>query len=452
MNIIVVGGGKVGTEIIAALAKEGHDIVVVDTDPDVIKQITDDYDVMGVCGNGIICDNLIEAGAEDARLIICTTSQDEINLLCCVIAKKLGTRHSIARVRNPELLNQLDFMQSELGISALVNPDYYAANEIARVIQVPSAIKVDTFAKGRLLLAELKVEPGSKLAGTALHMLRRTIGTKILVCAVSRKNEIYIPTGDFVLEQNDHIYVTASHSELIEFFKAAGYGGGRIRQAMIIGGSRIAVYLAQQLIDTGVSVKIIELDHDRCVELCEMLPKALIVCGDGTIESLLVEEGVAKADAFITLTGIDEENIIISMFAKNNGARKVITKVNKTSLQSMMTNVGLDTTVSPKTITANTILQYVRAKMNSQGNNVQTLYKLVGDRVEAIEFIAGKNSKTVGIPLRNLKIKPGVLISGIIRKSKIIIPTGSDIIEEHDNVIIVTTNKYFTDLDEILED
>lgn len=451
MNIIIVGGGKVGAEITAALAKEGHDIVVLDTDPDVVKKLTDDYDVMGVCGSGVICANLIEAGAENARLIISTTSQDEINLLCCIIAKKLGARHSIARVRNPELVDQLPFMQSELGISTLVNPDFYAASEIAQVLQIPSAIKIDTFAKGRLLLAELKVDAGGKLDGMALHMLRRTFGAKILVCAVSRKDEIYIPGGNFVLEQDDHIYITASHPELLAFLNAAGYASGRIRNAMIVGGSRIAFYLAQQLIETGVSVKIIEIDHDRCVELSRILTRATIVCGDGTSEGLLVEEGVGHTDACVTLTGTDEENIIISMFAKSCGARKVITKVNKTSLQSMMTSVGLDTSVSPKTITANIILQYVRAKMNSKGSNIQTLYKLVGDRVEALEFVAGEQSKTVGVPLRDLKIKQGVLISGIIRKNKVIIPSGTDLIEPHDRVIVVTTNRYFTDLDEILE-
>ncbi len=451
MNIIIVGGGKVGEEITAALAKEGHDIVVVDTDPEVIKKLTDDYDVLGVCGSGLICGNLLEAGAANARIIICTTPRDEVNLLCSIIAKKLGVRHSIARVRDPQLIEQFKFMQTELGISALVNPDYYAACEIARVLQIPSAIKVDTFAKGRLFLAEVKVEQGSKLANMALHMIRRSFGTKILVCAVTRGDEVVIPTGDFVLMAGDHIYVTASHADLIAFFRAAGLDGARVKDVMIIGGSRIAVYLAQQLLDTGTSVKIIELDRDRCLELCGMLPRATIVCGDGTSEGLLLEEGVKNIDACVTLTGIDEENIIISMFAKSCGARKVITKVSKTSLLGMMHSVGLDTTVSPKKVTANIILQYVRAKMNSKGNNIQTLYKLVGDRVEALEFIAGEHSATVGVPLRDLKIKRNVLVSGIIRGGHVIIPTGADIIEPGDSVIIVTTNPHFTDLDEILD-
>lgn len=451
MNIIIVGGGKVGTEITAVLSKEGHDIVVVDTDPKVVKRLTDDYDVMGVCGSGVIRSHLIEAGAEHARLIICTTGQDEINVLSCIIAKKLGTRHSIARVRNPDFIEQFPFMQHELGISSLINPDYFAAREIARVLQIPSAIKVDTFAKGRLYMAELKIGDGSPLAGKALHMLRRAFGAKILVCAVSRDDEIYIPTGEFVLQQDDHIYITASHPELIDFFKAVGLDSGRIRHAMIIGGSRIAFYLAQQLLETGVSVKIIDSDHDRCSELCSLLPKAYIVCGDATDEELLLEEGVANTDACISLTDIDEENFIISMFAKKSGAHKIITKVDKSTLQNMMTSAWLDTSVSTKKITANIILQYVRAKMNTKGSNVQTLYKLVGDRVEALEFIASEHSMTVGKPLRDLKIMQNVLVSGLIRRNKVIIPGGSDIIEPHDSVIIVTTNRYFTDLDEILE-
>lgn len=451
MNIIIVGGGKVGTEITAALSKEGHDIVVVDTDPEVIRKLTDDYDVMGVCGSGVIRTNLIEAGAEHARLIICTTGQDEINLLSCIIAKKLGTRHSIARVRDPDFIDQFPFMQQELGISALINPDFFAANEIARALQIPSAIKVDTFAKGRLYMAELKIDEDSPLAGKALHMLGRSFGAKILICAVSRDDEIHIPSGDFILKQDDHIHITASHSELISFIKAVRLDSSRIKDVIIIGGSRIAYYLTLQLLETGVSVKIIDCDRDRCTELCRLLSKADIVYGDGTNEELLLEEGIGDADACISLTGIDEENFIISMFAKKSGAHKVITKINKPTLQNMMNSVGLDTTVSTKKITANIILQYVRAKMNSKGSNVQTLYKLVDDRVEALEFIASENSMTVGKTLRDLQIKKDVLISGIIRKNKVIIPGGSDIIEPHDNVIIVTTNRYFTDLDEILE-
>ena len=451
MNIIIVGGGKVGLSLVQNLRYEDHDISLIDPNSSVIEYTTTEYDVLGIEGSGACHEDLLAAGADKADLLIATSAQDELNILSCIMAKRMGTHRCIARVRDPKLSTHLPFLRDELGLSAMVNPELYAAGEISRIIRMPSAIKVGSFAKGRIDLAEIKVEEGSALDGLTLFKLPTTYKSRVLICAVTRDGDVIIPSGDFVLRAGDRIHVTASRADLSSFFKEQGTVVSRIRDVMIIGGGRIAYYLTRQLLDSGIRVKIIELDPERCLWLSDAFPKATVICGDGTDQDLLISEGLNTADACVALTGLDEENIILSMFAKNQSDAKVITKVNKPSLKKMTGSVGLDSLISPMQLTANMIVQYVRAVQNSGGSNISTLYKLVDDRVEAIEFVAREGSKVLGITLRELRLKKDLLIAGIIRGSKVIIPSGNDCIMKNDSVIVVTTNRYFQDLDEIAE-
>lgn len=450
MKIILVGGGKVGLTLAEFLRAENHDISLVDLNSRLVDDAATEYDILGVVGSGSCCDDLKTAGAEKADLLIATTSEDELNILACIIAGKMGTRRCIARVRDPNLMGQLPFMRDKLGISAMVNPELYAAGEISRMIRMPSAIRVDSFAKGRIDLAEIKIEPESLLDGLKLNQLPSVLRSKLLVCAVNRDGDVAIPNGDFLLKAGDRIYVTAPHVALASFFREQGMVTQRIRSVMIVGGGRIAYYLTRQLLDSGISVKIIEENHDRCLELSNSFPKAKIICADGTNQDILIGEGLGSVDAFVALTGVDEENIILSMYANQQGAAKVITKINKPSLKQMAESVGLDSLISPKLLTANMIVQYVRAVQNSGGSNISTLYKLVDGKVEAIEFVAKAGSRVLNIPLKSLSLKRDLLIAGIIRENRTVIPSGNDCIEPGDSVIVVTANCYFRDLDDIL--
>ena len=451
MNIIIVGGGKVGLSLVQNLRYEDHDISLIDPNSSVIEYTTTEYDVLGIEGSGACHEDLLAAGADKADLLIATSAQDELNILSCIMAKRMGTHRCIGRVRDPKLSTHLPFLRDELGLSAMVNPELYAAGEISRIIRMPSAIKVDSFAKGRIDLAEIKVEEGSALDGLTLFKLPTTYKSRVLICAVTRDDDVIIPSGDFVLRAGDRIHVTASHADLSSFFKEQGAAVSRIRDVMIIGGGRIAYYLTRQLLDSGIRVKIIEIDPERCLWLSDAFPKATVICGDGTDQDLLISEGLNTVDACVALTGLDEENIILSMFAKSQSDAKVITKVNKPSLKKMTGSVGLDSLISPMQLTANMIVQYVRAVQNSGGSHISTLYKLVDDRVEAIEFVARAGSKILGITLRELMLKKDLLIAGIIRGNKVIIPSGNDCVMKNDSVIVVTTNRFFQDLDEIVE-
>ncbi len=451
MKIVIVGDGKVGATLTEHLSKEGHDVVVIDQNPKVVEEMVNQYDVMGISGNGASYGVLMEAGANKANLLIAATSSDELNILSCMVSKKIGARHTIARVRNPEYSQQLVFLREELGLSMVVNPEMETATEICRLLRFPSAINIETFARGRVELAEIKVNPGSALDHQPLYNLPDRLRVKILICAVQRDGKVIIPDGNFILQAGDKIHVTASHAELATFFKILGIYKQRARNVMIVGGGKIAHYLAFQLLDAGMQVKIIELDRQRCHALSEWLPKATIIHGDGTDQELLLQEGIEQMDAVVSLTGMDEENILISMYAQSLKRDKVVTKINRLAFLDMLGNMGLDTIVSPKTIAANRIIRYVRAMHNSTGSSVQTLYKLVGGQVEALEFIVAENAKFVGIPLKDLKTKPNILLACIIRNNKVIIPRGNDTMEPRDSVIVVTNSQYLRDLSDILE-
>lgn len=449
MNIVIVGDGKVGATLVEHLSQEGHNIVVIDRDSKIVEQMVNSYDVMGICGNGASYDVQMEAGVSSARLFIAATSSDELNILCCLIAKKVGAHHTIARVRNPDYLKQLPFIKEELGLSMIVNPEYDAANEIAKVLRFPNAINIETFSRGNVDLAELKINDGNPLCDMALTDIFGAFKTKILVCAVQRKADVFIPRGDFVLKSGDKIHITAPRGELVRFMKKLGIYKHRTKDIMIIGGGKMGYYLARQLSESGgYNVKIIEIDRDRCDKLCTLLPDVNIINGDGTDRGILYEQGIESQDAFVALTTIDEENIISSMYASSLGISKTVAKVNRVSYQ-VLESIGMDSAFSSKAIAANRIIGYVRALENSGESSVQTLYKLVGGQVEALEFKITADFKNIGIPLKELDINNDTLIASIIRDNHVIFPDGNDSIEIGDSVIIVSKSKQFRSINQI---
>ncbi len=452
MKVVIIGDGKVGGTITNELSGEGHDIIVIDQNPTVLMNASNTMDIISVQGNGASIAVQKKAGVPTADLLIAATSLDEVNMLSCLVGNKLGVANTIARVRNPEYFEQINLLKDELGLSMAVNPEHAAATEILRLLRFPSALKIELFARGRVELVEIKIAPHSVLNGMPLSAIYKEFQVKVLICAVQREGEVFIPNGNFVLQAGDKINLTAPHIEIERFFRAIGIFRGSVKSVMIIGGGRIAYYLAKALIAMHVHVKIIEMDYDRCEYLCEMLPDAVVIYGDGTDRELLQEEGLEKTDALVCLTGMDEENIVVSLYAKARNVSKVIAKINRINFDEILENLDIDGFISPKTIAANNIVRYVRAMQNSLGSsNVETLHRLIGERVEALEFKVKEKSPVVGIPLKDLKTKDGLLVATIIRGMRVIIPGGNDSIEIGDNVIIVTTNKRLTDLKDILK-
>lgn len=449
MYIIIVGLGKLGSTLTKQLSTEGHDIVVVDPDNSVVSSTVDAYDVMGICGNGATYEVLKEAGAAKAKLIIAATGSDELNILCCLFAKHMGTENTIARVRNPDYAGQSQFLRNDLGISMTVNPEYETANEISRIIRFPSAANLDSFAGGRVEIARVRIHSDNPLCDMPIHEMRKKTKAKVIICAVQRNESVFIPSGDFVLHCDDVISITGTRAELSSFMKQTGVYKQKIKNVMIVGGGRIAYYLAKLLSDTGRNIKLIELKDERCRHMSDMLDDVTVIHGDGTDQDILEEQCIDGQDALIALTGIDEENIIVSMYAESKGVNKVITKVNRHSY-SILNDIGLETVVSPQIVAGNLVTRYVRALHNSAGNSqIQTLYKLVGGKVEAAEFIVPEDAGYLNIPFKELELMPNLLIGCIIRNGKIIFPGGDEVMKANDSVIVVTAGRIIEDLHDI---
>lgn len=451
MKIIIVGCGKVGTTLAEQLNRENHDITLIDTNEEAIQNISDSADVMGVTGNGAVYQVQMEAGIQDADLLIATTNSDELNMLCCLIAKKAGNCHTIARIRNPEYSSEIRYIREELNLSLAINPELAAAREIARLLRFPSAIKIEPFAKGRIELLKFLIPEHSLLNDMRVMDVVNRLKSNVLICVVERGNDVVIPDGNFVMKKGDKISFIASHQGSAGFFKKAGVDNNIVKSAMFVGGGKLTHYLCRLLEDTKIKIKIIERDEERCRQLSELLPKAMIIHGDGTDEQLLLEEGIRQTEAFASLTGFDEENIMLSLYASSQSKAKLITKVNKIAFENVINSLNLGSLIQPKMLTAEIILQYVRAMQNSMGSsNIETLYKIAADKAEALEFRVKEGSPVLGIPLEKLKLIDNLLVACINRGGTIITPRGKDTVEAGDTVIVVTTHTGLNDLTDIL--
>jgi trk system potassium uptake protein TrkA len=451
VNIIIVGCGKVGQALAEQLNEEGNNITVIDLVAKKVNEISSQFDVMGVVGNGATHLIQQEAGISKADLLIAVTGSDELNLLCCLIAKKAGNCQTIARVRSPQYYTEAPFLKDELGLAMVINPEQAAANEIARVLRFPSAIKIDSFGRGRVELLKFRLPEGSPLVGCAAKEIATKLHCDVLVCTVERGDEVHIPKGDFVFEEKDVISIVAATRKAADFFKRIKYKTNSVKDVMIVGGGEIGHYLCEQLTRSGMSVKLIEKDPRRCEELCELLNDVTIINGDASDQNILLEAGLESTGAFVALTNLDEENILLSLFAKSAGNCKLVTKINRIDFGGVINHLDLDTIIYPKNITSDNIVRYVRAMRSSIGSNMETLYNIIKGKVEAAEFIIKEQSPVVDVPLMELALKPNVLVAAILRDKKVLIPRGHDSLQIGDAVIIVSSHLALHDITDILK-
>ena len=451
MRIIIVGCGKVGEALAEHLNSEGHDVTVVDHDSTRVRDVANKYDLMGIIGNGATHSTQSDAGIDSADLLIAVTGSDELNLLCCIMAKKAGGCQVIARVKSPEYARDTEYLKSEIGLAMVINPEYAAAKEISRVLNFPSAIKIESFAKGRVELLKFRLPEGSPISGLSVKDAMMKLRCSVLLCTVERGDEAFIPKGDFVFADRDVISIIASPTEAKNFFAKIDYDTEGVKQATIIGASGTAHYLCDELSRSGISLKIIEPDSEKCSEFAEKYDDITVICGDPTDKDVLNEEGIDRADAMIALTGVDEENIMLSLFAKESGVKKTVTKVDRLEYTSVINRLDLDTIIYPKNITADMIARYVRAKNNTRGSNMETLYNVIKGKVEAAEFSVGEGSPITDTPLSELEFKDGVLVAAILRGKELIIPRGNVVILPGDSVIVVSSQLGIEDISDVLK-
>ena len=452
MKIIIVGCGKVGLAIVAQLSKEKHDVTIVDVNKQNVETTTNLYDVFGVVGNGASAQVLEQAGIADADLLIAMTGNDELNMLSCLIAQKIGHCKTISRIHNPEYNDELNIIKEELGLAMTVNSEQMAAEEIARLIRFPSAQKIESFAKGKVDIIKYKIPENSKLDGCRVMDLAHRFLVKMLICAVEHDNEVFIPNGEYVLHSGDLISFIATGGMATELFMKLGLGRRKISTCMIVGGGGVSYYLAKLLLRMNVRVTIIDKNRDRCNFLSDELDdEAIVICGDAVDQSILDEEGIRDMDAVCAMTNLDETNILLSLYARENSKAKLITKVHRLNYGEIISGLDLDSVICPKNIVADNIIQYVRAMQNSLGSNVETLYKIIEDRAEALEFYVKKDSPVVGIPLENLEMKEDLIVAGILHGRRAEIPHGKSIIRAGDSVVVVTTREGLNDISDILK-
>ena len=450
MKIVIVGCGKVGSSIARELISTKHEITVVDINRKAVTRLSETLDVMGVVGNGATFQALADAGAETADLVIAATARDEVNLYACLMARSAGVPHTIARVRSPEYTNDLHRVKDQLGLSMSINPELTEAVEISRLLRFSGALEIDSFAKGAVELIKVLVTGNSNIAGKKISQID-TLRGRVRVCTIERGGEVYIANGETIIRSGDKVSIVAKPEIAAKFFKKANVNIGRSRDVILLGGGKVSFYLAQRLLKAGVGVKIIERNADRCEELASALHEAIIIHGDCMDQELLMSEGIDHADGVAALMDFDEENILISLYIKNVSKAKIITKINNESFDTIIGNLGLECVMNPKTLTGEYIARYIRAMQNSLGSNVETLYRLHEDRVEALEFRAKKTSKTLNIPLAQLDLRDNLQVICISRGSKIILPQGGDMILPDDSVVVITKHKGLSDLDDILK-
>ena len=454
MKIVVIGNGALGDTLIDCICKEGHSVTVIDEDAREVTAVVNKYDVLGVCGTGASVEVQKNAGVDDADVFIAVTPGDELNLLCCMIAKRLGAKHTIARVRDPRYLNQKSFMCNSLGIDMIVNPEFEAAREASRIIRFPAAMKLEKFAQGQVEAIEISIDKGHPLVDLPLINFKSKYNTNALICAAKRGDVAIIPGGDYVIREGDIISIAASRKDMTDLFKRIGLIGRQIKDVMLIGGDAITKYLARPLLDGGFDVKIIERDEQKCYELAEMFPKASVLCGDATNPDLLDEEGIDSTDACVVMTASDQTNFIISMFAKSRNVEKVISKAGTQTFVKLSKNAGINSNITPHMLVSSKVLRYIRGLANryEEGalSQIKSLHRMEDGKVEALEFDITENFDSVGVALRDVKLKKNVLIAAIIRENNVIYPGGDTKLEVGDSVVVMTTNEHTCDLGDII--
>lgn len=450
MNIIIAGGGKVGEVLCSELSSEGNDIILMEKNSKRLNALISKYDITGIVGNGASYDLQMEANVPKCDIFIAVTSQDEINIMSATIAKKLGAKYTIARVRNPEYTKHLDFVRESLGITMMITPELESAKDIMKVIKYPTALSVESFANNRVNLVELKIKANSPLRDMSLKNFRTRYGN-ILVAIIQRGDEVLIPSGDDFLREGDHIFVVSSLKEVNKFYKLIGDNRAKMKSVLIVGGGRITYYLINMLKEYKMDIKVIENDPEKARELSDVFPNIMVIHGDGTDQEFLEEERLEAYDVFISLTGVDEENIITSLYASQKNVKKIVTKVNRTLLLKIFGTMGLQTVVTPKRVIANSILQFVRSLTNTSVSNVEALFRLADNQVEALQFKVKETSRVINKPLEILPIKNHLLIAYIIRGKKLIVPGGQDVIKPNDHIIVITKEKKYDDIDDILK-
>lgn len=452
MKIIIVGVGKVGYTLASHLCHEDNEVTLVDSHMAALDKAQESLDLIGIKGSGLSIQALVEAGMRETDLVIATTSSDEVNMLCCLTAKRMGVPHTIARIRNPEYSREISSLKREIGLDMVINPEQETAAEIARILRFPAAISVDPFAGGRIELVAYRIMDTDPIKGRPLAEVMTSVKEKVLFCAVLRGDEVIIPDGRFVLQEGDIAHIIGRASQILAFFRRIGKETHSVKNAMVIGGGRIAYYLCDTISRSNIRVKVIEQDKNRCKELDELLPNCTIIHGDGTDEGLLEQEQIGKCESLVSITGNDEENLITALYASHIGVPKVVTKVTRDNYGRIMQDLKLDCTVSPKNITAAQIIRFVRALKNTIGSNVETLYKIVGGRAEALQFCAKETTRYLNVPLKDVAFKPNFIVAAIARKGEIIIPTGNDFIQKKDTVIIVSSQTNVVDLNDVFAD